>query len=365
MAHEIDQTTGKAAVFVTGQPAWHQLGTVIEQATTSAEAIGLAGLDWNVAQWPVRAFDPDQNSTEAARTEPVEVSVSAFVANVRTDTKAVLGVVGRRYRVFQNREAFDFMDALVGDKLAMYETAGSLHGGKRVWMLASIPKEYRAGSDDLIKPYVLLTNTHDGSQALRMIPTTVRVVCQNTLNLALREAGVEGLTISHHPRLESRIAEARAKLGIIAARFDRFDDELHAMLAKDLTVSEASGYFRGLARMDLPMGSDRQKKSRQKVYGQMLANFDNERNTLPGIKHTAWAAYNAVSEWADHQRSYRGLNPVEKLNRRLDSVWFGASHQVKQAAYHGALELATGGEVSPREGDASCEAAEDCLGIAG
>ncbi|HVT87735.1 MAG TPA: DUF932 domain-containing protein [Tepidisphaeraceae bacterium] len=138
MAHEIDQTTGKAAVFVTGEPAWHRLGTVIEQATTSAQAIGLAGLDWNVAQWPVRAFGPDNLGAGA--------DIPDVVANVRTDTKAVLGVVGRRYRVFQNREAFDFMDALVGDKLAMYETAGSLHGGKRVWMMARIPKEYRAGA---------------------------------------------------------------------------------------------------------------------------------------------------------------------------------------------------------------------------
>jgi phage/plasmid-like protein (TIGR03299 family) len=222
----------------------------------------------------------------------------------------------------------------------MYETAGSLHGGKRVWMMASIPKEYRAGPDDLIKPYVLLTNTHDGSQALRMIPTTVRVVCQNTLNLALRESGVEGLTISHHPRLESRIAEARAKLGIIAARFDKFDDELHAMLAKELSVTEAGGYFRGLTGADLPHGTDRQKKTREKVFGQMLGNFDNERNTLPGVKHTAWGAYNAVSEWADHQRKYRGASPADKLDRQLDSVWFGQSHQLKQAAYRGALELA-------------------------
>jgi hypothetical protein len=129
VAHEIDQTTGRAAVFVTGEPAWHRLGTVIEQATTSAEAIGLAGLDWRVEQWPVRAFDPDNNTTEAG--------IPDTVANVRTDTKAVLGVVGRRYRVFQNHEAFDFMDGLVGDKLAMYETAGSLHGGKRVWMSRS------------------------------------------------------------------------------------------------------------------------------------------------------------------------------------------------------------------------------------
>jgi phage/plasmid-like protein (TIGR03299 family) len=160
MAHEIDQTTGSAAVFVTGEPAWHRLGTVIAQATTSAEAIGLAGLDWRVQQWNVRPFGPDDQT--------VGTDIADTVANVRTDTKAVLGVVGKRYRVFQNHEAFDFMDALVGDKLAIYETAGSLHGGKRVWMLARIPKEYRAGADDLIKPYVLLTNTHDGSQALRM-----------------------------------------------------------------------------------------------------------------------------------------------------------------------------------------------------
>jgi hypothetical protein len=117
------------------------------------------------------------------------------------------------------------------------------------------------------------------------------------------------LTISHHPRLESRIAEARAKLGIIAARFDKFDDELHAMLAKELSVTEAGGYFRGLTGADLPHGTDRQKKTREKVFGQMLDNFDNERNTLPGVKHTAWGAYNAVSEWADHQRKYRGGRP--------------------------------------------------------
>ena len=85
----------------------------------------------------------------------------------------------------------------------------------------------------------------------------------------------------------------------------------------------------------------------------MLDNFDNDRNTLPGMKHTAWAAYNAVSEWADHQRNYRGLNPAEKLNRRLDSVWFGESHQLKQAAYYGALELATEDKAPASAGETS------------
>ncbi len=333
MAHEIDVSAGIPAVFVTGTPPWHKLGKVIEQAATSAEAIGLAGLDWTVEKWPVQALGVEGEGERA-------VVVPGAFATVRTDTKRALGVVGAGYRVFQNREAFDFMDALVGDKLALYETAGSLHDGRRVWMLARIPKEYRAGSDDLIKPYVLLTNTHDGSQALRMIPTTVRVVCQNTLNLALREAGSDGLSITHHPNLESRVKEARQKLGILAARFDTFDAELHAMLAKDLSAPEADGYFRDLSGVRLPHLSDRQKKSRETAYGQMVANFDNARNALPGIRHTAWGAYNAVSEWADHQKNYRGRTEADRLNNKLNSIWFGGSHQLKQAAYESALQLA-------------------------
>ena len=217
--------SGRAAVFVTGEPAWHKLGTVIEQVMTSAEAIGLAGLDWRVEQWPVRAFDPDSHATEAA--------ISGTVANGRTDTRAVMGVVGRRYRVFQNHEGFDSIDSLVGDKLAMYEVAGSLHGGKRVWIMAGIPKEYRAGPDDLIKPSVLLTNTHDGSQTVRMIPTTVRVVCQNRLYLALREAGVDGLSIYHHPNLETLDGEERT---LIETAESRYDEPTKAVITKFLLL---------------------------------------------------------------------------------------------------------------------------------
>ncbi|MCL2641729.1 MAG: DUF932 domain-containing protein, partial [Phycisphaerales bacterium] len=196
MSHEIDTSTGQAAVFVTGTPAWHRLGRTIEQAATSADAINLAGLNWHVAQWPINATDP---------TSWLTTSAPDHVANVRTDTRSILGIVSKDYRVFQNADAFDFMDSLVGDKLAMFETAGSLKGGRKVWMLARIPKEYRAGPDDLIKPYVLLVNSHDGTSSLRMLPTTVRVVCQNTLNLALREAGTEGIPSNGSSNVRSPI----------------------------------------------------------------------------------------------------------------------------------------------------------------
>ncbi|MBI1338469.1 MAG: DUF932 domain-containing protein [Phycisphaera sp.] len=336
MPHEIDTTTGQAAIFVAetsggGGPPWHGLGTVIKQATRSTEAIRLAHLDWNVEQWPLTAANP--NHWGASRVEH-------HVANVRTDTKAVLGVVGKGYHVFQNREAFDFMDAIVGDKLAMYETAGALKGGRRVWMLARIPSEYRVTPDDVIHPYVLLVNTHDGSAALRMIPTTVRVVCQNTLNLALgRAGGNEGLSIRHLPSLDDRVKEARQKLGIVAARFDRFDEELHRMLANPMTASNLDDYFRGV----LPMpedASDRQRLNHRQTLDRFHANFDNPTNTLPGVRGTAWAAYNAVSEWADHQRPFRGKDGRQRAENRLHSAWFGSSHDIKQRAYALALEPA-------------------------
>jgi phage/plasmid-like protein (TIGR03299 family) len=328
MAHAIDQSTGKAAVFVTGQPAWHKLGVVIEKAATSALAIKLAGLNWTVEQWPVRAFNPDKPAEEAACTERV--------ANVRTDTKKVLGVVSRGYKVFQNADAFDFMDSLVGDKLAMYETAGALHDGRRIWMLARMPKEYRAAKADLVKPYVLLTTGHDGKSPVQMLATTVRVVCQNTLNLAMKAGAA--LTVSHFTNLDQRVSEARQKLGIIAARFDQFDAEMHAMIKRPLKSAQADKYFRAQFGVDAG-ASDLAKKLAERKLDQVRANFDNERNALPGIKGTAWAAYNAVSEYADHQKSWIGKTAKDKADTQLNSIWFGGSHQLKQKAYADALAL--------------------------
>ena len=199
MSHELDITTGQPAVFVTGEPAWHKLGTVVANAVTSAQAIELARLNWEVEQWELKAFDRELGK---------EALVPGKYANVRKDTGKVLGVVSENYRIFQNVVCFRFVDALVTDRLAMFETAGALKDGRVVWMLARIPTEYMAGSQDAIQPYILLTNSHDGSKALRIFPTTIRVVCQNTLTLALQNGLGEGLSIRHRPSLSERVAEA-------------------------------------------------------------------------------------------------------------------------------------------------------------
>lgn len=323
MAHEIDTTTGRPAVFTTGTPAWHRLGVTVTDAQTSAEAIKLAGLDWNVEQWPLFARQGD-----------AERAVSDRVANVRTDTNAVLGVVSPGYRPFQNREAFEFFDAVVQERLAVFETAGSLKGGRHVWMLARLPQTLRAAPDDEVRPYVLLTNAHDGSRALRMIPTTVRVVCANTLHLALSGAGVaEGLTVYHSESLPRRVQEARDKLGIITRRVEEFGGQLATLARRQLTEAELTAYFVGLVK-------DRSERQLKRLLEQLLDNFNHATNTLPGVRGSAWAALNAVSHYTDHQARVVGRDEQQRADGRLFGQWFGSGAAMKAQAFTAALELA-------------------------
>ena len=323
MAHELDMATGRAAMFSAGEMPWHRLGINVAEAQTSAEAIKLAGLDWEVQLQDVYTKSHDGGLI----TIPSTYSVS------RQDTGASLGVVGGFYRPFQNREAFDFMDAIVGEKLAMFETAGALKGGKRVWMMARLPSEVRAVKDDVINPYILLTNSHDGTSALRMIPTTVRVVCQNTLNLALRKAGSQGITIWHTESLDRRVSEARTNLGIIARRVDDFCGEVQAMARKQLTEKQLGEYF-------AKMVADRAEKQQKKLLEVFAENFENERNRIKGMAGSIWAAFNAVSEYADHTMTVFGKTREAKDDNRLNSIWMGSASRMKEQAYAAALQIA-------------------------
>lgn len=167
------------------------------------------------------------------------------------------------------------------------------------------------------------------------------MVCQNTLNLALRDARGEGLSIRHRPSLDERVREARQTLGIVVARFDRFDAELHAMLSRQVRPAELERYVDEVLPATAGDASDRQREARERTRGVVLSHFDDPSNTLPGVRGTAWAAYNAVSQWADHERTVRGRNEQARAENRLASVWFGGAHALKQRAYRGALELAT------------------------
>jgi phage/plasmid-like protein (TIGR03299 family) len=322
MAHLIDQTTGRAACFTAGEAPWHKLGQNVAECQTSAEAIKLACLDWRVDLRPVAATLADGTLVDC---------LDNF-ATVRNDTNAVLGVVGSSYRPLQNSEAFDFMDGLVGERLAMFETAGAIKGGRQVWVMARLPKEYQIARGDTVCPYALLTSSHDGTSAIRILPTTVRVVCNNTLTLALRQGNGQGLSIIHTHGLKGRLEDARRKLGIVCQRLDEFGEQATALTRRKMNPAELGEYFANLI-------ADRSDKQQKELLERFACNLENSRNTVGGIGGSAWAAYNAVSEWADHEMRVMGATQADRLNNRLQSIWFGTAARLKAAAWESALAL--------------------------
>lgn len=160
------------SMFYVRKAPWHGLGTMVMEAPTSAEALSLAGLDWKVVQKELVTDDG--------------TPVTGFKANLRETDNQVLGVVTDRYKVVQNEDAFAFTDSLLGEGVT-YETAGSLQNGRRTWMLAKLPTKYIISGDE-ITPYLVFMNSHDGTGAIKAAMTPIRVVCQNTLNLALSTA---------------------------------------------------------------------------------------------------------------------------------------------------------------------------------
>ena len=160
------------SMFYVRETPWHGLGTKVNEAPTSKDALIYAGLDWKVVQNNVYTQDGSL--------------ISGYKANIRSTDRSVLGIVSDRYKIVQNQDAFQFTDDLLGEGVT-YETAGSLQGGRKVWMLARMPHRYIISGDE-IEPYLVVMNSHDGSSGIKVAMTPIRVVCQNTLNLALGSA---------------------------------------------------------------------------------------------------------------------------------------------------------------------------------
>lgn len=336
MAHEIDFTTqARGSAMFAYSPAWHGFGTVVAEAQTSADALRIAGLDWDVRLTNLAA-DMGEDAGENRY-----LPISTHRATYRADTGATLGAVGFRYQPLQNREAFAWMDEVVGESLAIWHTAGSLRDGRRVWMLAKLPGTLEVCDRDVLDKYVLVTNSHDGTGAVRLFPTSVRVVCANTLRLAIGEADSKrsegglplGLKLFHTAgSLRNRVQKAKELLGVINDSHDDFATAARAMLAKPLNTQGVADYFGGLVE-------GRSDRSKEKVLGQLWDRFALPTNE-GGYKSNVWTAYNAASEWADHELRVTGSGAV-RAERKFSSVLFGSSHEFKSRAWATACDLAT------------------------
>lgn len=273
-------------MFYTRETPWHGLGTRVMEAPSSKEALYLSGLDWNVEQEPIY--------TETGNW------IRGFKANIRNTDQKVLGVVTDRYRVIQNEEAFAFTDELLGEGIC-YETAGSLQGGRKVWLLAHLPHEYIIAGER-ISPYLLFSNTHDGSGAIRVAVTPIRVVCNNTLNLALDTAKRSWSTI-HTGDIKSKLEEAKNTLFMANAYMDELGREFENLRKKKLTEKQVMDYIGLLIPLD-ENGTSQQQRNVIRLQNDMKMRYFDAPD-LQDVGHNAYRFINAVSDFATHAEPLR------------------------------------------------------------
>ena len=273
-------------MFYTREKPWHGLGVRVENALSSKDALIAAGLDWNVEQRKIYTEDG--------------YAVHGYFANVRSSDNHTLGVVTKRYKIVQNYEAFAFTDALLG-KGVRYETAGSLKGGRKAWILARLPKQYRL-AEDITMPYLVFSNSHDGSAAIKVAMTPVRVVCNNTLNLALRDAD-RIWSANHTGDIDSKLEDARMTLFMAENYMNELANESTRLSRKRVSDAEVEEYI----KMLLPIATNATETMEQNVK-KMREDLKMRYYSAPDLQNIGKSQYrfiNAVSDFATHAKPLR------------------------------------------------------------
>ena len=321
MAHDlfVNQETGKASMFYVysdGVP-WHQLGTRLDNPATSQEAIEAAGLDFDVELKPIHTYVDFE-----------EKLIPNKYATMRSDTNDVLGVVGARYQPIQNREAFTFFDALVGEDEAIYHTAGVLGKGERIWVLAKLPDYIKVGKKDIVDKYLLLTNSHDGSSVVRAKLTPIRVVCNNTLSVALTGTEQE-VRIRHTASAVDKLEEAHKLLGLTNSLYEQLDGIFNTMALRKISEKQLIDYVKTL----VPENPEAKHQTRNENIRNSILDLHETGLGADLSRGTVYSAYNAVSEYTDHVQGSK--NP----DKHLKSIWFGGGERLKLQAFKLAQKL--------------------------
>lgn len=264
---------------------WHGLGTKVDEAPNSKEAIKLAGLDWNVN--PTVIYDA--NGKE----------ISGYKANMRDSDQSILGIVSDRYQIVQNSEAFEFTDSLL-DEGVVYETAGSLRDGKQIWLLARMPSTTILGDD--VDPYLCFTNTFDGSGAIKVCMTPVRVVCNNTLNLAL-ETTKRSWSTRHIGDLAGKLHQAKETLGLAQEYMKKLDEDADRLANTKLSDAEIESIVSFIFPIDYIKDAKRKIENTNKMRNDFMTCY-----MMPDIaqyRNTAYGLVNAASDMAGHMAPSR------------------------------------------------------------
>lgn len=296
MSHEVE------SMFSARQIPWHGLGTITDKALNSRQALKAAGLNWKVTVEPIFAELADDTRIE----------ISDQFAVVRDKDRSVLGIVGDHYTPVQNEEAFAFADALV-DLGAKYETAGSLRGGKIIFLTCKIERPLVVAGDEHI-PYLVVASSHDGSMSLKALLSNIRVVCMNTLNLALAGTKRE-FSVKHTPNVASAAADARKALGLSYQYLDAFEAEVSKLMETEMTKRQFDKLIETVfpeSELSFEIGDGKETPVEQKR--QAVRDIYLDDPTVNAFTGTGWGAVNAVNTWELWTRPVRVTDSVMNLD---------------------------------------------------
>jgi phage/plasmid-like protein (TIGR03299 family) len=348
MAHNLNynEQTEKHSFFSVKEKAWHNLGQIITDYPTSAEAIIHAGLNYTVEKRPLFTYDTE-NNTGDPETDIIipEIEVPDFYATIRNDTEQVLGVVGKDYEVVQNVNAFEFFDSFVGGKDGiLYETAGALGKGERIFITAKLPDYIRVGKDDLIEQYLFLTTSHDGYGSITAAFTPVRIVCANTLNAAMRNHS-NGIKIRHTASANERLKQAHQLLGITNQLADELEEVFNHWSKIRITDNAVKHLIQIAMAPNKEVLQNLQNGKQNELsttYNNMVSSVMEYALTSPTqqeatTKGTLFGAYNAVTGYFQNVRNFKDDES------KFKSIMYGTGLQRSQTAFDLCTEFAKHG----------------------
>jgi len=338
MAHNINynEQTQKHSFFSVKEKAWHNLGQIISDYPTSAEAIKHAGLNYQVEKRPLFTYDTEKYTGDPDTDIIIpEIEVPDFYATIRTDTDEVLGVVGNDYEVVQNVNAFDFFDAIVGGKDGiLYETAGALGKGERIFITAKLPHYIRIGRDDLIEQYLFLTTSHDGYGSITAAFTPIRIVCQNTLNAALNNHS-HSIKIRHTASAVDRLKQAHQLLGVT----NLLSNELEEVFNSWSKIRITDNAVKRLIQVAMAPNKEVLQNLQNGKLDELSTNYNNMVSSVMEYaltnptqqevttKSTLFGAYNAVTGYFQNVRNYKDDES------KFKSIMYGTGLQRSQTAF--------------------------------
>jgi phage/plasmid-like protein (TIGR03299 family) len=316
MAHELTITNGKAEMAFVGETPWHGLGQQLEEDASIGAWQDAAGMDWVIKSSPVQYTSADANLQHG-----FFKTFEGQNVLYRSDNNMPLAVVSDRYKPVQPREVLEFFRDLVAENGFKIHTAGTLRGGKRMWALAETGKFGEVCKDDGVGGFLLLSTSCDRTLATTARFTTVRVVCNNTLTVAVND-DAHKVSFSHIQHFNHEVV--KAKLCSAVESFGAFMDMAKVLQKQKLNVASANQF---VAQLVAPMSQVKEGDiTENRAYKKIMALFEGEARGQELVGHSKWGMLNAVTEYVDH------YNPSRNQDARLDSAWFGNGDRLKTRA---------------------------------